>query len=80
MAVTHAERVRLRVVFGGLAIVPLFLGGWFTWIQVLQKGDMKRPDGQREHSPGECHEFVARPSLLIEDAIGNSRRRFRRVR
>ena len=29
MAVTQAERLRLRVVFGGLAIVPLFLGGWY---------------------------------------------------
>ena len=47
MAVTQQERLRLRMIFGGMAVVPVFLGGWFAWIQVLQKGDMKRPDGQR---------------------------------
>lgn len=70
MAVTHAERVRLRFVFGGLAIVPLFLGGWFTWIQVLQKGDMKRPDGQRVALSAEAAAVQHRRTERLPSARG----------
>ena len=31
-----AERMRVRFVFGGLAVVPLFLTGWLGYVQVLQ--------------------------------------------
>lgn len=47
MAMTLGERTRLRFFFGALGCVPVFLCGWFGWLQVLQAGEMKRPDGGR---------------------------------
>lgn len=47
MAMNQGERARLRFFFGALGVVPVFLCGWFGWLQVLQAGQMKRPDGER---------------------------------
>lgn len=37
-----AERARVRFVFGGLALVPLFLTGWLGYVQVLQAAELPR--------------------------------------
>ncbi len=47
MAVSLDERQRLRFLFGIFAVVPLFLCGWFFWIQVLQQGTLRQPGGGR---------------------------------
>jgi cell division protein FtsI/penicillin-binding protein 2 len=40
--VKHAELLRVRVVFGALGMVPVFLTGWFAWVQVAQCGELER--------------------------------------
>ena len=70
MAVTQQERFRLRLCFGGMAVVPLFLGGWFAWIQVLQNGDMKRPDGQRVALSAEAAEMQHQRKEKLPGARG----------
>ncbi len=42
---TASERRRVRVLFAGLGCVPVFLAGWFGWLQVLQAGELTR-DGR----------------------------------
>lgn len=37
---TPAERFRVRVLFAALGCVPVFLAGWFGWVQVLQAGSL----------------------------------------
>ena len=39
---TVGERRRVRVLFLGLGCVPVFLAGWFGWVQVLQAGALPR--------------------------------------
>lgn len=39
---TRGERLRLRVLFGGLGAVPVFLAGWLGWLQVVQAGELSR--------------------------------------
>lgn len=42
MAMTRGELVRVRCLFGGLLLVPLFLAGWLFVLQVLQLGELSR--------------------------------------
>ncbi len=80
MAMTVGERTRLRFFFGALGCVPLFLSGWFGWLQVLQAGEMKRPEGgrvallaqaaevqheRREHLPGARGTIVDRHGAIL---------------
>ena len=37
------ELMRLRVAFGALGMVPVFLGGWFFYLQVAEAGELPRP-------------------------------------
>lgn len=39
------ELLRIRVAFGGLGAVPIFLAGWLGWVQVAQAGTIDRRDG-----------------------------------
>lgn len=39
------ELLRIRVAFGALGLVPVFLAGWLGWLQVLQAGTIDRRDG-----------------------------------
>ena len=39
------ELVRVRVAFGALGAVPVFLAGWLAWVQVAQAGAVAREDG-----------------------------------
>ncbi|MBL9077132.1 MAG: hypothetical protein JNL08_06505 [Planctomycetes bacterium] len=39
------ERIRVRVAFGLLGIVPVFLTGWLGWVQVAQAGELRREGG-----------------------------------
>ncbi len=36
------ERVRVRMAFGLLGVVPVFLAGWLGWLQVAQAGELPR--------------------------------------
>jgi cell division protein FtsI (penicillin-binding protein 3) len=36
------EHRRVRFLFGALGCVPVFLAGWFAWLQVLQAGSLPR--------------------------------------
>ena len=40
-----SELLRLRVAFGSLGLVPVFLAGWLGWLQVVQAGTIDRRDG-----------------------------------
>ncbi|MFT4511734.1 MAG: cell division protein FtsI/penicillin-binding protein 2 [Planctomycetota bacterium] len=40
-----AELLRIRVAFGALGAVPIFLAGWLGWVQVAQAGTIDRRDG-----------------------------------
>ncbi|MCA8964698.1 MAG: hypothetical protein KDC48_07420, partial [Planctomycetes bacterium] len=35
------ERVRVRVLFGLLGAIPVFLAGWLGWVQVAQAGELQ---------------------------------------
>jgi cell division protein FtsI/penicillin-binding protein 2 len=37
------ELLRVRLAFGGLALVPVFLAGWLGVVQVAQAGEIERP-------------------------------------
>ncbi|MCB9876180.1 MAG: hypothetical protein H6835_01150 [Planctomycetes bacterium] len=39
---TPGELLRLRVAFGALGAVPVFLAGWLGWLQVAQAGKLER--------------------------------------
>ena len=39
------ELFRVRVAFGALGVVPVFLAGWLGWLQVAQAGTIERRDG-----------------------------------
>lgn len=39
------ELLRVRVAFGALGAVPVFLAGWLGWLQVVQAGTIVRRDG-----------------------------------
>lgn len=39
------ELLRIRVAFGALGAVPIFLAGWLGWVQVAQAGTIDRRDG-----------------------------------
>lgn len=39
------ELLRIRVAFGALLMVPVFLAGWLGWLQVVQAGTIERRDG-----------------------------------
>tara|TARA_R110002072_G_scaffold299403_5_gene474933 strand:- start:17575 stop:19671 length:2097 start_codon:yes stop_codon:yes gene_type:complete len=39
------ELLRIRVAFGALGAVPVFLAGWLGWLQVAQAGTIHRRDG-----------------------------------
>ena len=45
MAVTVTERLRLRLLFGGLTCVPVFLAGWLAWLQIFQRGELRHVSG-----------------------------------
>jgi len=40
------ELLRVRVAFGALGAVPIFLAGWLGWLQVAQAGTVKRRSGE----------------------------------
>ncbi|MDA7936728.1 hypothetical protein N9B90_02195 [bacterium] len=40
------ELLRVRVAFGALGAVPIFLAGWLGWVQVAQAGTIDRRDGR----------------------------------
>jgi cell division protein FtsI/penicillin-binding protein 2 len=40
--VKTGELLRVRLAFGALAAVPVFLAGWLGWVQVLQAGEIER--------------------------------------
>jgi len=40
-----SELLRVRVAFGALGIVPVFLAGWLGWLQVAQAGTILRKNG-----------------------------------
>lgn len=40
------ELLRIRVAFGALAVVPIFLAGWLGWLQVAQAGTLTRRNGK----------------------------------
>jgi cell division protein FtsI/penicillin-binding protein 2 len=41
------ERIRVRLLFGMLGIVPVFLAGWLGWLQVVQGGELRRGDARK---------------------------------
>ena len=43
---TRGERMRVRFLFMALGCVPVFLAGWFGWLQVLQAGELSRGSGR----------------------------------
>lgn len=40
------ELLRIRVAFGALSAVPIFLAGWLGWVQVAQAGTLERASGE----------------------------------
>lgn len=73
-----AERGRLRLFFGALAAVPVFLVGWLGHLQVLQAGEIAR--GERPplrlvaataDQQGQHAEVVPAPRATIVDRHGN---------
>jgi cell division protein FtsI (penicillin-binding protein 3) len=72
------ERLRVRFVFAGLGMVPVFLAGWLGYLQVLQAGELPRGDGRTlplvaatAASQGARKEVVPQPRGTIVDRSGN---------
>ena len=42
MGLSRGELLRVRILFAGLGVVPVFLAGWLGWLQVLQAGELQR--------------------------------------
>ena len=72
------ELLRVRLAFGGLAAVPLFLAGWLGWVQVVQAGEIERSGKaplrlvpSTADSQGHRLESVPAPRGSIVDRHGN---------
>lgn len=73
-----AELWRVRMVFGALAVVPLFLAGWLGYVQVLQAAELPRGKRAPLHlvpstadAQGATAEKLPNPRGTIVDRDGN---------
>ena len=73
------ELLRVRVAFGALGVVPVFLAGWLGWLQVAQAGTIERRDGsalpliaRTADRQGWKVEAIPAPRGAIVDRFGGS--------
>ncbi|HIE70749.1 MAG TPA: hypothetical protein EYP98_11575, partial [Planctomycetes bacterium] len=69
--------MRIRVAFGALAVVPIFLAGWLGWLQVAQAGTLTRRNGKllplvasTADRQGRRFEKVPAPRGTVTDRFG----------